>query len=161
MGAIAQIFTANSFSTVIRSNSSSEGVGRTFDPEGFRQAGIARWVDRSGGIQLGYPSISLGVRPPTKASRIHKVSLRVALPTLEVTSPSTATGIQPQPTLAYSLQCMQDWMLPERCTVAERNLLFATMVSLMATTINAFDDAPTNLSGSPLPDAIINLGQPY
>jgi hypothetical protein len=78
-----------------------------------------------GGIAIGYPSITLQVREPSKNSRAYKVTRRVVLPVLEVTAPSTATGIQPAPTKAYDLICDTTFVLPERSTIAERQNLLA------------------------------------
>jgi hypothetical protein len=96
----------------------------------------------------------MSVRPPTKASRVYKVALKLVLPTLEQTSPSTATGIQPAPTKAYDCMCIMEFMLPERSTLAERQKLFSQVASLFARTINASDNVPTDSSGTPLEAAV-------
>ena len=73
-------------------------VAHTFGPLGIDQARIAKWQDRSGGIALGFPTVTFSMRQPSKASRNFKLTAKVVVPTLEVTSPSTSTGIQPAPT---------------------------------------------------------------
>lgn len=100
-------------------------VNHTFSPVNVDAAGIAKWVDRIGGISIGFPSITLSVREPSKTSRNYKVTRKVVYPVLEVTSPSTATGIQPAPTKAYELTSIQEWILPERSTAADRADLIA------------------------------------
>jgi hypothetical protein len=134
--------------------SATVGVDSTLNPEGINSSGVAAWVDRSGGIAIGYPRLTLSVRPPTKASRVFKVSCRLALPTLEQTSPSTATGIQPAPTKAYDCSCVMEFFLPERSTLAERQKLFSMIASLFARLVNASDGAPTDSTGSPLEVAV-------
>jgi hypothetical protein len=134
--------------------SATVGVDSTLNPEGINSSGVAAWVDRSGGIAIGYPRLTLSVRPPTKASRVFKVSCRLALPTLEQTSPSTATGIQPAPTKAYDCSCVMEFFLPERSTLAERQKLFSMIASLFARLVNASDGAPTDATGSPLEVAV-------
>lgn len=141
--------------------SATVGVDSTLNPEGINPQGVAKWVDRSGGIAIGYPALSMSVRPPTKASRVYKVTAKLVLPTLEQTSPSTATGIQPAPTKAYDCTAVMEFMLPERSTLAERQKLFSQVASLFARTINASDGAPTDSTGSPLENAVTTFEQVY
>lgn len=161
MPAIAAIKTSSILSATESTTSATVGVDKTFDPEGFILPGVARWVDRSGGIAIGYPAFTLSVRPPTKASRVYKVTAKVSLPTLEQTSPSTATGIQPAPTKAYDCQCIMEFMLPERSTLVERQALLSHVRSFFATTIQASDALPTDSTGSPLTAAVSNFDAPF
>lgn len=161
MPAIASVKTSSLIGSLETTTSATVGVDKTWDPEGFKLPGVARWVDRSGGIAIGYPAFTLSVRAPTKASRIYRVTAKVILPTLEQTSPSTATGIQPQPTKAYDCTCVMEFMLPERSTLAERNALLSHVRSLFATTIQASDAAPSDSTGSPLPAAVASFDPPY
>lgn len=141
--------------------SATVGVDATLNPEGFTLEGVAKWVDRSGGIAIGYPALTMWVRPPTKASRIYKVVCKLVLPTLEQTSPSTASGIQPAPTKAYDCTCVMEFMLPERSTLAERQKLFSMVASLFARTINASDGTPTDATGCPLENAVTTFESVY
>jgi hypothetical protein len=100
-------------------------VNHTLSPQPDILSGIAAWVDRSGGIALGYPKATFSMRSPTKASRAYKVSARLVTPVLEVTSPSTTTGIQPAPTLSYNLIMNMECVLPERSTLQQRKDIFA------------------------------------
>lgn len=161
MPAIGSIKTSSILGVLARTSSATVSVDKTFDPEGIDPKGVARWVDRSGGIAVGYPYISLSVRKPTQTSRMYKVMLKVAIPTLEVTAPTTVTGIQPQPTKAYDTSFVGEFMLPERGTSAERLALFNHVHSVFCSTINASDDAPTDSTGSPLLAAVQNFDPPY
>lgn len=107
-------------------------VAHTFNPAPDVMSNLAKWVDRSGGIQLGYPMITFSLRQPTKASRANKISVKVVTPILEVTSPSTASGIQPAPTLAYNVMISTDIVLPERSTLQQRKDCFAYFKNFMA-----------------------------
>jgi len=149
------------FAVARLTTSATVGVDSTLSPEGINPQGIASWVDRSGGIAIGYPRLTLSVRPPTKASRIYKVQMKLVLPTLEQTSPSTATGIQPAPTKAYDCTCVMEFFLPERSTLAERQKLFSEVASLFARTINASDGVPSDASGSPLESAVTTFETVY
>lgn len=137
------------------------GVDSTLSPEGINPQGIASWVDRSGGIAIGYPRLTFSVRPPTKVSRVYKVTAKLVLPTLEQTSASTSTGIQPAPTLAYNCSCLMEFFLPERSTLAERQKLFSEAASLFARVINASDNVPTDSTGSPLETAVTTFENVY
>lgn len=110
-------------------------VAHTFSPVNIDSLGIANYADRSGGIAIGYPRVSLLVREPSKTSRVYKVTAKVTTPILEQTSPSTATGIQPAPTKAYDLTCVVDMMLPERSTLAQRKDLLAYVKNLLANAV--------------------------
>lgn len=161
MPAIADIKVSSILATTHSTTSATVGVDRTFSPEGFSLPGVAKWVDRSGGIQIGFPTLTLSVRAPTKESRITRVQAKLVVPTLEVTSPSTATGIQPAPTKAYDCTANLEVMLPERSTLAERTVLFNNLLSLLCTTIQASDALPTDATGSPLIPAILNMEAVY
>jgi hypothetical protein len=136
----------------VLTSSATIGVDNVFTAYGFvpNQPGVAKWVMKTGGIPVGYPTFTLSVREPTKASRVYKVTAKLDVPTLEQTSPSTASGIQPAPTKAYSCQCVMEWLLPERSTQAERKALLRLVGSLFHITINASDGSPTDGSNTPL-----------
>lgn len=110
-------------------------VSHTFGVVGINASNVARWADRSGGIQVGYPTVSLLVKEPIKGNPNYKVSAKVTLPVLEQTSASTATGIQPAPTKAYELTSTMDFTLPARSTLQNRKDLFAYVKNLMANAI--------------------------
>ena len=141
--------------------SATVGVDSTMNPEGISPQGIASWVDRSGGIAIGYPRLTMSVRPPTKASRVYKVTVKLVLPTLEQTSASTMTGIQPAPTKAYDCACIMEFFLPERSTLLERQTLFSRVASLFARTVNASDGAPTDATGAPVENAVTTFENVY
>lgn len=107
-------------------------VNHTFSPVNINAAGIAKWSDRSGGIALGYPTVSFSLREPTKANRNYKLSAKIVTPILEVTSPSTASGIQPAPTKAYDLLATVEMVLPERATLAQCKDLLAFVKNTLA-----------------------------
>lgn len=110
-------------------------VAHTFTPVKIDQSGIAKWQDKVDGIPLGYPTVTLSVRDPSKGSRAYKIQAKVVLPVLEVTSPSTATGIQPAPTKAYDLLFNVEAVIPERATETERKDAFAFLKNLLANAV--------------------------
>lgn len=132
-----------------------------FDPCGYPTPGVARYEARAGGIPIGFPTYTQSLRRPTKAAPAYKVVGRLTVPTMEVTAPSTATGIQPAPTPAYSLLANIEVALSERCTSAERIAFLSYLLSLFVATISASDGNPSITVGSPLREAILNFGMPY
>ena len=110
-------------------------VSHTFSPVNIDQAGVARWSDRTGGISLGFPTVSFAMRNPSKGNRSYKMTVKVVVPVLEVTSPSTATGIQPAPTLAYNMTANCEMILPERSTQLQRDDLRAYLKNFLANAV--------------------------
>jgi len=162
MAAIGQI-KATSLSNYATgySNSATVGFDTTFSPDGRDAKGVLYWVNRASGIQVGFDRLSMFFRKPTKDSRMTKVTVKFSMPTLEVTAPTTVTGIQPAPTKAYEHSFTGEFMLPERGTQAERDKFFSLVHSLWVNAIAANDASPIDNTGSPLPAAIISLDQPY
>ncbi len=109
----------------------STPVNHTFSPVSIDSNGVAKWADRSGGIALGFPTVSFSMRNPTQSSRSYKLTAKVVTPVLEVTSPSTASGIQPAPTLAYNLIATVEMVLPERSTEDQRKDLLAYLKNML------------------------------
>jgi len=123
MSAIAAITLADGLATP---------VNHTFAPVSIDPMGVAQWADRSGGIALGYPVITFKVKQPTKLALNYRVTAKVVTPVLEVTSPSTASGIQPAPTKAYDLIGNIEFILPERSTLAQRQVFFSYVRNFLA-----------------------------
>lgn len=97
--------------------------------------GVAKYADRAGGIAIGFARISLQVKEPTKDSRHYKLTARVTVPTLEVSAPSTATGYQPAPKVAYNTTFEMSASIHERSSLLERKNAFAYFKNLMAQSI--------------------------
>lgn len=156
----ANLFGRTTSATVAEDVSTSGSPG-DLSPAGFNTSGIAKWVDRSSGISIGFPTLTLSVRPPSKTSRLTRVFVKFVQPILEATSGITGTGFQPAPTVAYNLVYNGEFLLPERSTQAERTSFLSVVISLLLRKINASDDAPTTSTGSPLIDAVLTYDQPY
>lgn len=134
----------------------------TFSPVGYVAPGVAKWVNRSGGIPVGYPVVTLQLRGPTQGSRVYKATMKLVVPTLEVTSPSTATGIQPAPTKAYDITFVVEGLFPERCTETERRAALSLLQTLMSAGLKASDGDPVlSNNGSFWRMACISFEPPY
>lgn len=87
--------------------------------------GVLHYVDRSGGIPAGYPRLTVSLKEPANPNGNWKARYDVRVPVLEVTSPSTMTGIQPAPTVAYEMIARHEYILPGRSSTQNRKDLWA------------------------------------
>lgn len=103
-------------------------VTHSFDPNGADGKGIHQFENRIGGIPLGNERITISVVPPANRSNgLYVVTMKLWSPTLEQTSASTSTGIQPAPTVAYIASAELVLKLPARSTLdVRRNLRVLT-----------------------------------
>lgn len=120
---------------IILNDGQATPVAHTFDPVKIDSVGVAKWNDAVGGIPVGFPYVTFLNRSPSKDGSVYKITAKIVLPVLEVTSPSTATGIQPAPTKAYDLTATIDVILPQRSSLAERKNLNAYMKNFLANTV--------------------------
>lgn len=116
-------------------NGETTPVAKTFNPVNIDANGVAKWADRSGGVALGYPIITYSLKSPNKDSRAYKLTAKVTLPVLEQTSPSTSTGIQPAPTLAYNVLATVEFAMPERSTQQQRKDVRAFLANFVANSV--------------------------
>jgi hypothetical protein len=117
----------SAIANIVINDGQTTPVGHTFAPVTIDAEGVAKWADRSGGISIGFPMLTYKMASPSKRStaRTYKQTMKVVLPVLEQTSPSTATGIQPAPIVGYTLLANIELVLPERSTLQDRKNLIA------------------------------------
>lgn len=104
-------------------------VAHTFNPNSgdgnVPNVSIISYEDRIAGIQVGFPTLSIATRKPTKTNRNYKVSVKFTVPVLETVSNSTVSGIAPAPTVAYTALCVCEFIAPERSSLPVRKDLLA------------------------------------
>lgn len=122
----------SAIANVVINDGLSTPVAHTFAPVTIDAAGVAKWADRSTGISVGFPTLSYSMKSPSGASKSYKMTAKVTLPVLEQTSPSTSSGIQPAPTVAYNLIANVEMVLPERSTLQDRKNLLAFVRNYLA-----------------------------
>jgi hypothetical protein len=114
-------------------------VSHTFNPNSgdgnVAGVSIIEYEDRSGGISVGFPRISVQTRRSSKSSRNQKVTFKVATPVLETVSNSTVSGIAPAPTVAYANLFVGEFILPERSSLDSRKDLLAFVKNLFANAV--------------------------
>lgn len=121
------------FATITLNDGQTTPVAHTFTARRI-DAGIAKWQDISGGIAVGFPTVTASLREPLKGQRasMYKVTMKFVVPVLEVVSNSTYSGITPAPTKAYDVVANLELLLPERATNADRKNLRAYVANALA-----------------------------
>jgi hypothetical protein len=105
-------------------------IVRVFNPA-KKEGDVYRWDNRASGIVANYDQLNISTRLPTKTAKATKVTMRLVMPIMEQTSPSTSTGIQPAPTVAYVLGGEIVFNLPERSDQLDRRNLLTMMRDLI------------------------------
>lgn len=105
---------------IVINDGAATPVAHTFVPSNRDANGVMVFVDQSPDIPAGYHRITANLREPQGNSADFRVDLRLWFKTLEVTSPSTSTGIQPAPMLAYQQVGGIELRLPKRGSKQER-----------------------------------------
>lgn len=117
---------------VVINDGATTPVAHTFSPVGI-DGNAANFADRSGGIPVGYGKLTIALREPTNGGNgVYKASVKILIPTLEQTSPSTATGIQPAPTVAYTTTAHLDILMPARSSLQNRKDILAYVKNVLA-----------------------------
>lgn len=106
-------------------------VAHTFSPTQVTSE-VVTYHDRSGGIVLGYPELTLGQKVPTNVGGSYKQSLRISVPTLETVTGSTGEGFAPKPTLAYKERAFVEVYHDPRSSLQERKNLNAYLKNGLA-----------------------------
>ena len=124
---------------VVINDGAATPVAHTFNPSNRNADGQQKWQDKVTGVAIGFSELGQQLQVPgnpvagteSKASRIYRAKISLKLPTLEVTSPSTGTGIQPAPTLGYTCTANVEFLLPERSTSQNRKDLRVMLVNYL------------------------------
>lgn len=105
-------------------------VNKTFVPMDAN-SGLATWTDRSGGISIGMPVVTMSV---TMGAEVNKIKAKVALPVLEVISGADG-GYTPSPKVAYTCSATVDFNFPNRATLQNRKDIRAFIRNMMSDAI--------------------------
>lgn len=110
-------------------------VNHVFKPAQSGNDGLIIWRDSNEAIFAGQAVLSVSQRLASRNSKATKVAWKLVTPVLEQTSPSTSTGIQPAPTVAYSPIATIEFVIPDRASLQERKDLLAMIRDLCAEAI--------------------------
>lgn len=120
---------------IVIADAASTPLNHTFTPQSAQNGNVdpAVLLNRSGGIYAGFERLTILARR-SESGRATKVSLKLVKPTLAVTSPATGSGIQPQPTVAYTCIGEMNFTFPDSSTLQERKDLRKLIYNLLAST---------------------------
>lgn len=107
-------------------------VARVFAPAKKDDAGVFFFENRSSGIRIGFDQLTIFPRMGNKNTKATKLTLKLSTPIMEQTSPSTATGIQPIPTVAYVPLANIEFILPDRSVLLDRRNLLKMVQDLLS-----------------------------
>lgn len=110
-------------------------VNRVFKPAVLNGGGVMAWRDSTQAVFAGQAQLTLAQRLADRKTRSTKVVWKLETPVLEQTSPSTSTGIQPAPTVAYTPLATIDFVLPDRMSLQDRKDLLSMLRDLIAEAI--------------------------
>jgi hypothetical protein len=117
--------------SITLTDAASTPVNHVFAPTS-QKGDVLFYNDRTAtSVAIGQNVLSLQQKTPSKSSKNTRFSWKLTCPTLEQTSPSTSTGIQPAPTLAYNNIVTLDLIFNERATQQERKDALAMMRDLI------------------------------
>jgi hypothetical protein len=122
-----------SIGNIVLADGQGTPVNHTFQPIFIDAAGVAFFEDTTGGIPLGYGRLSISLKRPASnlqpgsnsSSAVYRAKIKVEAPTLEVTSPSTGSGIQPAPTISYTCVADMVFVMPARSSLQNRKDIVA------------------------------------
>jgi len=112
------------FGNLVLNDGQATPVAHTFGPN-VLDGELASYQDRSGGIALGYPVVTIMASDPAKGGSVAKVRAKIVLPVLETVTGSSTGGFAPAPTKAYDLTADMTFFLPQRSTLAQRKDILA------------------------------------
>jgi len=118
---------------VVLADGQAAPANKTFEPQ-RGQNGVtdpAEWWEKSSPTLNGYRRLTALVRR-NAASKSVKVKIAIYDPTLAVTAPSTASGIQPSPTVAFTCPVFIEFTLPDACTIQNRKDILAYAKNFLA-----------------------------
>jgi hypothetical protein len=116
---------------IVINDGASTPVAHTFAPSRVAPE-LVTYQDRSAGVVAGFNILSIGTRYADKKNGAQKVTVRMALPTLAVTAPTTTTGIQPVPVAAFECFANIEFVLPSPSSVQNRKDLITLVKNALA-----------------------------
>lgn len=105
-------------------------VNKTFNPSDCTSL-LASWTDRSTGINIGFPEVTLSL---AKGKDTMRVVGKVLLPSLEVISGSDG-GYTPSPKVAYTTMGKFELVLPARSTLQNRKDIVAFLKNFLGNAV--------------------------
>lgn len=125
-------------SNIVIADAAGTPVNHTFIPMGYDKNGVFWFEDQSQASAIGYWRISADLKRPVQAQagqssdgRVYRARFALHEPVLANITNSTVSGVLPAPQLAYSVRSFQEFVLPERSALLDRQHI-AKMTPLLA-----------------------------
>lgn len=133
-----------SIGNIVLNDGKTTPVAHTFVPQSG-QTGTNGSIsyEKTAGIFVGFEKLQTTVRR-SESGKATRVMLQLAVPTLAVTAPATGTGIQPQPTVAYTVLAKIEFVLPDSCSTQDREDIRVLAKNLLDNSLIA--DAVDNMA---------------
>lgn len=106
-------------------------VDHVFKPT--RQSGdLFEFVDQSADVVAGFKKLTFSTRFESVKNQGRRVIIKITDPTLAVTSPASGTGVQPNPTAAYTPWFQGEFLIPQAANKAARANIYAFAKNALA-----------------------------
>jgi len=120
------------FADIILLNGEDTPVSKTFSPVG-RENGVASWAETSGGVALGFPTVTASSKRNAENIR---VKTTVKIPVME-TLGTADSGYTAPPSVAYTARHSSEFLLPLRSGTDVRKDILAFAINLTADAVIA------------------------
>lgn len=110
-------------------------VAHTFDPSGLDRNGVSLYHDRSGGVPLGFPKVSLNLSGGNGQTSMYRVKANIDVPVLKQVSGSTPAGYSPGPSIDYVVRGHMEFVIPSQSSAADRADILAYAKDLLAAAV--------------------------
>lgn len=130
----------SALANVVISDGAASPVSHTFKPVNIDAQDVAHFNDVVSGIPLGFGRLSVSLKVPNASlspgsnskSTVYRARMKIEIPTMEVTSAATGSGIQPAPTVSHTTMFNGEFVLPSRGTLQERKDILAYAKNLLS-----------------------------
>lgn len=119
------------FANLVIADGQATPVNHTFATKTNDQR-VTVWEDRIGGIAIGYPKIKAKT---SESDVIRRVKFDISIPVLEAVSGANPSGFTPAAKVAYTVPFNGEFLLPTRCTLADRDNILAYARNFLALTV--------------------------
>lgn len=116
-----------SFADIVLNDGQAVPVAKTFKVK-MNDNMVSVWEQRDLGVPIGYAIIRVQTKD---TATVRKVSLSIAVPTLEAVSGANPSGFTPAPKVAYTHRVNAEFILPQRGTTQERKNAKAFLTNLL------------------------------
>lgn len=121
-------------SNIVLADGQATPVDHTFVPAS-NVSGVYTWEEKNADASVGNRRITASLKSPSGGSLNYKAVIKLWNPKLEVTSPSTSSGYQPAPKVAYTVASEVHVNIPQRSALADRKDSTAFVYGLLNTTV--------------------------